>query len=135
MNRRDVLRAMALGGGIVAGELWIPGQRLISIPKPRPTVWCGVDIGTEASSIVWSQLQRCPGKVSVVRILGSLTVDGPVPSGFVRDGLQITDIPPEVLQGVRAVRLDERSAELHGDWTYRNGRLVPSAEPGDAGAS
>lgn len=33
MNRRDILRAIALGGGIVAGELWIPGQRVISIPR------------------------------------------------------------------------------------------------------
>jgi hypothetical protein len=33
MNRRDVLRAIALGGGLIAGELWIPGQSLVSIPK------------------------------------------------------------------------------------------------------
>lgn len=42
MNRRDVLRAIALGGGVVAGELWIPGQRVISIPKkiytPQDTI-------------------------------------------------------------------------------------------------
>lgn len=33
MNRRDILRAIALGGGVVAGELWIPGQRVVSIPS------------------------------------------------------------------------------------------------------
>ncbi len=32
-SRREMLRALALGGAVVAGELWIPGQRLISIPK------------------------------------------------------------------------------------------------------
>lgn len=32
-SRREILRAFALGGAVVAGELWIPGQRLISIPK------------------------------------------------------------------------------------------------------
>lgn len=33
ISRRDILRAMALGGGIVAGELWVPGARVISIPS------------------------------------------------------------------------------------------------------
>lgn len=32
MNRRDILRAIALGGGIVAGELWVPGAKLILLP-------------------------------------------------------------------------------------------------------
>jgi len=31
------MRAFALGGMFVAGTLWIPGQRLISIPKLRHT--------------------------------------------------------------------------------------------------
>lgn len=30
-SRRDILRAIALGGGVVAGELWWPGKQLISI--------------------------------------------------------------------------------------------------------
>ena len=34
MNRRDLLKGLAAGGIFVAGELWIPGQKLISIPKP-----------------------------------------------------------------------------------------------------
>ena len=34
-SRRDVLRAFALGGAVVAGELWIPGRVLISLPSPR----------------------------------------------------------------------------------------------------
>ncbi len=33
MNRRELLRGLALGGAVIAGELWIPGKRLISIPK------------------------------------------------------------------------------------------------------
>ncbi len=32
-SRRDILRCLALGGAVVAGELWIPGQRVISIPN------------------------------------------------------------------------------------------------------
>jgi hypothetical protein len=32
------MRAFALGGMFVAGTLWIPGQRLISIPKLRGTM-------------------------------------------------------------------------------------------------
>ena len=35
MTRRDFLRAIALGGGVVAGELWIPGQKLISLAPVR----------------------------------------------------------------------------------------------------
>ena len=31
-SRREILRAIALGGGLIAGELWIPGARLIFIP-------------------------------------------------------------------------------------------------------
>lgn len=32
-SRRQILRAFALGGGLIAGELWVPGARLISIPS------------------------------------------------------------------------------------------------------
>lgn len=36
LSRRSFLRGLALGGAIIAGELWIPGKKLISIPKvPR----------------------------------------------------------------------------------------------------
>ena len=35
-SRREILRAFALGGMFVAGELWIPGRKLISIPKVEP---------------------------------------------------------------------------------------------------
>ncbi len=31
-SRREILRAIMLGGGVIAGELWWPGQKLISIP-------------------------------------------------------------------------------------------------------
>ncbi len=34
-SRREMLRALALGGAVVAGELWIPGQKLISIPSEQ----------------------------------------------------------------------------------------------------
>lgn len=40
-TRRQILRAVALGGGLIAGELWWPGRTLISIP----TVYAGDFIG------------------------------------------------------------------------------------------
>jgi len=36
-SRREFLRCLALGGAVVAGELWIPGQRVISLPDVRAT--------------------------------------------------------------------------------------------------
>lgn len=36
MNRRELLRGLALGGAVIAGEMWIPGKKLISIPKLPP---------------------------------------------------------------------------------------------------
>jgi len=35
MNRRDLFKCLAAGGMVIAGELWIPGQKLISIPKTK----------------------------------------------------------------------------------------------------
>lgn len=32
-SRREILTAIMLGGGVIAGELWWPGQKLISIPS------------------------------------------------------------------------------------------------------
>ena len=34
INRRDLLKCLAAGGMVVAGGLWIPGRKLISIPNP-----------------------------------------------------------------------------------------------------
>jgi hypothetical protein len=36
-SRREFLAAMAVGGLVVAGELWLPGQKLISIPSGK--IW------------------------------------------------------------------------------------------------
>ena len=36
-SRREFLAAMAAGGLVVAGELWIPGQKLISIARSK--IW------------------------------------------------------------------------------------------------
>lgn len=35
MNRRDLIKYLMAGGVIVAGELWMPGKKLISIPNDR----------------------------------------------------------------------------------------------------
>lgn len=34
-SRREFLAVLAAGGMVVAGELWIPGQKLISIPSRK----------------------------------------------------------------------------------------------------
>jgi len=34
-SRREFLAAMMAGGAVIAGELWIPGQKLISIPSRK----------------------------------------------------------------------------------------------------
>lgn len=33
IDRRTFLRGLALGGAVIAGEMWIPGAKVISIPK------------------------------------------------------------------------------------------------------
>ena len=37
LSRREFVAAMAAGGLVGAGELWIPGQKLISIARPK--IW------------------------------------------------------------------------------------------------
>lgn len=36
-SRREFLAAMAAGGMVVAGDLWVPGEKLISIPRQK--IW------------------------------------------------------------------------------------------------
>lgn len=36
-SRREFLAAIAAGGMVVAGELWVPGRKLISIPSHK--IW------------------------------------------------------------------------------------------------
>ncbi len=38
-SRREFLAAMAAGGMVVAGELWVPGQKTIFIPKRKHVIW------------------------------------------------------------------------------------------------
>jgi hypothetical protein len=57
MLRRDILRALALGGAVVAGELWIPGKRLISIPSRMGTeqfTLRAMFTSSDANSFTWS---------------------------------------------------------------------------------
>jgi len=35
MNRRELLKGLMAGGVIIAGELWIPGAKVISIPSKK----------------------------------------------------------------------------------------------------
>lgn len=35
MNRRELLKGLMAGGIMIAGDLWIPGQKLISIPSKK----------------------------------------------------------------------------------------------------
>lgn len=43
-TRRQILRAAALGGGLIAGELWWPGRTLISIPHVYAGDFIGMSI-------------------------------------------------------------------------------------------
>lgn len=35
MTRRQFLATLLAGGAVIAGELWVPGQKLISIPSKK----------------------------------------------------------------------------------------------------
>ncbi len=52
-SRREILRAFALGGSFIAGKLWIPGQKLISIPAS------GGVIKPCASTYLYDAVQAC----------------------------------------------------------------------------
>jgi len=57
-SRRQILRAIALGGGFIAGELWWPGRKLISIPQPDTELRYKA---TERYSYGWTQDLPDPG--------------------------------------------------------------------------
>lgn len=44
MNRRQLLKALAAGGVMTAAGLWMPGQKLISIPSGKVFVLTGSEI-------------------------------------------------------------------------------------------
>jgi hypothetical protein len=44
MDRRKFLAAMAAGAVVTAEGLWVPGQKLISIPKRRPHTFTEADL-------------------------------------------------------------------------------------------
>ncbi len=45
MNRRKFMAGLMAGGVVIAGKLWIPGQKLISIPKGK--TFTGIDFANE----------------------------------------------------------------------------------------
>ncbi len=52
-TRRELLRCLALGGAVVGGVLWIPGARLISIPR-EPEIALGrltLDFDTQLENL------------------------------------------------------------------------------------
>jgi hypothetical protein len=53
MTRRALLALMA--GAVIDPErlLWQPGRKLISIPRPTPTCWVGIDFGIDAPGYVF----------------------------------------------------------------------------------
>jgi hypothetical protein len=52
MNRRKFLAAMAAGAVVTAEGLWIPGQKLISIPRP-PKFFVGDVLSTNDFGRTW----------------------------------------------------------------------------------
>ncbi len=65
MNRRELLACLAAGGVVVAGELWMPGRKLISIPSGRIyTGWhyeSGVAVLKDGVGIVSLSHMMCNG--------------------------------------------------------------------------
>ena len=61
-SRREILRAMMLGGGLIAGELWWPGQKLISIPTTEEVLRF---TATERYSMGWADERMVFGLAQV----------------------------------------------------------------------
>ena len=117
MNRRDLLKGLAAGGIIVAGELWIPGQRLISIPKPL--------YGTSMAEIMWPFQQEINRRLKLYigdvvtrrdRAWGMCHINGKpdgvviadTPQGFVVATLNGNTYKTELASTIRGVK-SERS--------------------------
>lgn len=62
MNRRELLLGLAAGGTFIAGELWFPGKKLISIPKRESYTW------TE----LFGPRQPYPAKVVMLEVFTAL---------------------------------------------------------------
>jgi len=59
MNRRQLLKGLMAGGVIVAGELWVPGKKLISIPSRK--VFTGVDLALKGGVATIQIMETMPG--------------------------------------------------------------------------
>lgn len=90
MNRRDLLKGLMAGGVIVAGDLWIPGQKMISIPSGR--VFTGVDLALSEGVCTVQICEALPGDmVRVVRVVAHYE-DGPDPVEYMVRNAMGSDI-------------------------------------------
>lgn len=74
MNRRKFLQGLMAGGVIVAGQLWVPGQKLISIPSGK--IFTGVDLALDNGCCTVQIMETMPG--DMVRVVAYYE-DGPDP--------------------------------------------------------
>lgn len=59
MDRRKFIQGLMAGGMVVAGELWVPGQKLISIPSGK--IFTGVDLALGEDTMSFSVSGVMPG--------------------------------------------------------------------------
>lgn len=92
LSRREFMKAAAAGGMVIAGELWIPGKRLISIPETKPIVF--------ESDIVLASYDfgQTFFKLKMVDVLND-NIAHPL---FARNGKPLTMLNPHTQQWTRA---------------------------------
>jgi hypothetical protein len=110
MNRRELLKGLMAGGVIVAGELWMPGSKLISIPNGK--VFTGVDLALK-------------NEVSTIQIMDTM------PGDRVRVLVHYDDGPDPVEYIVRNVIGNEVKIEVPLRNQFKADAEVIVAKPGD----
>lgn len=91
MNRRKFLAFLAAGGVVTAAGLWMPGQKLISIPRiiSGNRLLTIDEITREALRIAYEKLkfyQKIPGW-EATRIGATLNIR--IPTGYIERGIGI----------------------------------------------
>ena len=77
MNRRKFLQFLAAGGVVTAAGLWMPGQKLISIPNARPLI-IGTDFSYNPSTSAIVCLKVGPnGRATIMDLYNFMTSECP----------------------------------------------------------
>ena len=62
LSRRQFLSALAAGGVVTASGLWMPGEKLISIPKRHPSWFSDIHF-ISGNPVGWVKTEMPPGKL------------------------------------------------------------------------